>query len=191
MATIAAFATMATIDERHDVRHERAREHARAAEQDRRHRGVRRRRSSPSRARARCPCARCGRWSASFSRHRITSSASAAARRGGARSTGCGVSPMCAASSSLRRLRDERRPPGEQLVRHAAERVDVGAVVGRGIGRRLLGRHVRRRADRRADLRQRAARLPRASVRAAPMRLRDAEVGDGRRCRRRAARCPA
>ena len=51
----------------------------------------------------------------------------------------------------------ERRLAGEQLVRHRAERVDVGAMIDVGIARGLLGRHVRRRADRRADLRERRA----------------------------------
>jgi hypothetical protein len=43
----------------------------------------------------------------------------------------------------------ERRRAGEELVRHHAERVQVGAVVRRGVGQRLLGGHVAGRADHR------------------------------------------
>ena len=85
----------------------------------------------------------------------MTSSASGGGTSGRSSLIGFGASLMCAASSSLRRASGEGRLPGEQLVRHAAERVDVGAVVGVGIAGRLLGRHVRRRAERRAELRER------------------------------------
>ena len=63
-----------------------------------------------------------------------------------------------------RRVADERRPPGEHLVQHAAERVDVRAPVDR-LALRLLGRQVRRpcRAPRRS-----ARRLRPASIRAMP-----------------------
>jgi hypothetical protein len=54
----------------------------------------------------------------------------------------------------LGRAPTERVSPGKRFVRDEAERVQVGAVVGRGIGGRLLGRHVRWRphgdAERRA-----------------------------------------
>ena len=51
----------------------------------------------------------------------------------------------------LRRGTDERRPAGEQLVRHRADGVDVAAMIDVRIGGGLLRRHVRRRADRDAE----------------------------------------
>jgi hypothetical protein len=48
----------------------------------------------------------------------------------------------------LLRIAREWRLADEHLVRHHAERVDVGAVVGGWIGRRLLRRHVGRCAQR-------------------------------------------
>jgi hypothetical protein len=43
----------------------------------------------------------------------------------------------------VRRAGRERRPPGEQLERHRAPRVQVGPVVGGGVAGALFGRHVR------------------------------------------------
>ena len=75
----------------------------------------------------------------------------------------------------VRRQAMEGRMAGEQLVRHAAERVQIGAIVGRRIARRLLRGHVRRRADGGAELRQR--RPDRPLLRGGD-RLGDPEVGD-------------
>ena len=41
----------------------------------------------------------------------------------------------------------ERRPPGDQLVRHHPERIEIHPVIGVRVRRRLLGRHVDRRPD--------------------------------------------
>jgi len=45
----------------------------------------------------------------------------------------------------------ERRMPGQHLVGHNAERVDVRPVIGARVGGRLLRRHVGRSAERHAD----------------------------------------
>ena len=74
-----------------------------------------------------------------------------------------------------RRLLHERRTAREHLVGEAAERIEIGAVIGLGIARRLLRRHVGRRADRRPHLREP---LRRAVVARRADRLGDAEVGD-------------
>ena len=66
----------------------------------------------------------------------------------------------------------ERRSPREHLVYDGAERVEIRAVVGRGIGRRLLGRHVRRGPESDADAREGGAAGGRVQ------RFRDAEVRD-------------
>jgi hypothetical protein len=75
----------------------------------------------------------------------------------------------------VRRPRGEWRLAGEHLVRHAAEGVEVGAVVGRGVAGRLLGRHVGGRAEARAHLCERAPGRRRLG---GDERLGDAEVGD-------------
>ena len=67
----------------------------------------------------------------------------------------------------------ERHPPGEHLVDHAAEAVDVAAAVHRRRRGRLLRAHVGRGADGEADTGQRGA-AGQAD------RPRDAEVGDHR-----------
>ena len=123
----------------------------------------------------------CGRSSGSFARQRITRSASGAGTSARSSAIGCGASPMCAASIRCAVRSGEQRLAGEQLVRHRAERVDVGAVIDVRVAGGLLGRHVRRRADRRADLRER--RGSGVGARRAD-RLRDAEVGDDRRAAR-------
>jgi hypothetical protein len=81
----------------------------------------------------------------------------------------------------VRRTSREGGAAGEQLVRHAAERVEVGAMVRGGIAGCLLGRHVRRRPDARAELGERAARRLRAGRRE---RLGNPEVRDDRRITR-------
>ena len=90
-------------------------------------------------------------------------------------STFSGFSERCATNSFRRRAVAEWRPPREQLVRHASERIDVRAVVGVGVARRLFRRDVRRRADAGSCRRERIAR------RHARRRngLRNAEVRDG------------
>jgi hypothetical protein len=77
----------------------------------------------------------------------------------------------------LRRPATERRRARKDLVRHAAERVDVGPMVDVGIARGLLRRHVRRRADRDAGHRERGAT---GSCLRCGERLRNAEVGHHR-----------
>ena len=67
---------------------------------------------------------------------------------------GLGVGDLVDQAEVVRRL--ERQPPGEQVVHHHADRIDVGAVI-EALLLHLLGRHIRRRADR-ADLRGLAAR---------------------------------
>ncbi len=67
--------------------------------------------------------------------------------------------------------RDERRPAGQHLVQHHAQRVDVGAVVDLAGAPALLRRHVDRRPHQRAD-----ARLHRLRQIAGVHDLRDAEV---------------
>jgi hypothetical protein len=63
----------------------------------------------------------------------------------------------------------------EHLVRHRAERVDVGARVDRALTHRLLGAHVLRRAEREAGLRHArppalctASAMPKSATRARP-----------------------
>ena len=75
-----------------------------------------------------------------------------------------------------RRVRDERRAAGEQLVGDHAERVEVRVRTERLVGG-LLGRHVGRRADRHARRGQ--------ALRQRVVGARDPEVGDLRRCPRR------
>ena len=56
--------------------------------------------------------------------------------------------------------------PVEHLVRHRAERIDVGAPVDHAVARRLLGTHVLRRAERQSGLRDaRAAGIARPRAR--------------------------
>ena len=71
----------------------------------------------------------------------------------------------------------ERGLARDQLVRHAAEGVDVGAVIGRGIARRLLGGHVGRCPDGGAQLGERGTRRTLGGGRDG---LGDAEIGDDR-----------
>jgi hypothetical protein len=81
----------------------------------------------------------------------------------------------------LRRASGERRLTGEELVRHTAERVDVGAMIDVRIAGGLLGRDVRRCSDRRAELREGAVGYRRVGRLGCRERLRDAEVRyDGR-----------
>ena len=88
----------------------------------------------------------CGRSAGRFSRQRMTSAASAGGRFGRRRPIGSGdFRHVRGEELDGLRLR-ERRLAREHLVGEHAERVDVGAVVGRGVGGRLLGRHVGRRA---------------------------------------------
>ena len=111
---------------------------------------------------------------------------------------------LCAVRNRLRRLRDvrgehlpaacarrtARRPASISYATHA-ERVDVGAVIDVGIARAACSGAMYAGVpsdDRRTDVS--AAADARAS-RDADERLGDAEVGDHRRCRRRAGRCPA
>jgi hypothetical protein len=70
-----------------------------------------------------------------------------------------------------RARRLERQHAGEHLVRHHAQRVEVGAAVDLAVAGALLGAHVRRRADGHPGGRE---------ARVAPLdhRPRDAEVGD-------------
>ena len=49
-----------------------------------------------------------------------------------------------------------RRQPGEQVIQHRAERIDVGPSVELGLAAHLLGRYVVGRAERRPDLRHAA-----------------------------------
>ena len=163
-------------DERDGVDRERLSEHARAAEQHRRHR-----RSAAAGDRFEHSHDVARRSAAgslgSFARHRITSSASGAGTSARSSPSGRGSSLMCAASIRCAVRSGKTGWPVEQLVRHRAERVDVGAMIDARVAGGLLGRHVRGRADRRADLRER-----RAAV-AGPRRadgFRDAEVGDDR-----------
>ena len=65
----------------------------------------------------------------------------------------------------------ERRPAGEHLIGHGAERVQIGAVINVGIASRLLRRHVGRGADRHAD------RSQAGGAGGLTQRFRDAEVG--------------
>ena len=67
----------------------------------------------------------------------------------------------------------EGRLPGQHLVQHAAEAVEVAPAVHRGVAGGLLGAHVGRRADRHAGLGDRAV--------GPAQRLADAEVGHQRR----------
>jgi len=48
---------------------------------------------------------------------------------------------------------DERRPAGEHLEEHRADREEIGSCIG-GFARRLLGRHVARRTQHGAGTRQ-------------------------------------
>ena len=142
-------------DERHRVDAQRSREHAASAEQDRRHRGVRRAllvTVSSARDDLR---ALCGRASGSFARHASPARRARAGTSGRSSAIWLRRLAHVRARAASAACAVERRLPGEQLVRHAAERVDVGAMIDRRIARRLLGRHVRRRADRRAELRER------------------------------------
>ena len=68
----------------------------------------------------------------------------------------------------------EGRLAGHELECHAAERVDVGAMVDVGVAGGLLGRHVGRRADGRAKRRERFAF---AAIARGTQGLGDAEVG--------------
>ena len=72
------------------------------------------------------------------------------------------------------------RLAGEQLVEHAAQAVEVGPAVERGVAQRLLGTHVGRRAEGEAGLGE-------AVVGAGLERAGDAEVGEQRRAARRSA----
>ena len=92
-------------------------------------------------------------------------SASAAGRSGRNAVIGDGGFAHVRGEHPLRRAIGEDDLAGEQLVRHRAERVDVGARVDVRIARRLLGRHVRGRADARADLRERRAARPPCATR--------------------------
>ena len=71
-------------------------------------------------------------------------------RRGGARATRGASSRRIFASTAMHVARRERRPPGQALEQHAAEREHVGARVELPLAARLLGRHVAGRADHRA-----------------------------------------
>ena len=84
------------------------------------------------------------------------------------REGGTGCSSTCFEATATGRVADERRPSGDHLVQHAAERVDVGAAVD-GLPLRLLGRQVRRGPEHRRGLLDRLLRV------ADP---RDAEVRD-------------
>ena len=86
--------------------------------------------------------------------------------------TWSGAWVTCAAEDLLRRGADEGRPPGEELVCHHAEGIDVGALVDLPLGHRLFGGHVRRGAERDPDAGD-AARAGRLAH-----RLRDPEVHD-------------
>jgi hypothetical protein len=59
-----------------------------------------------------------------------------------------------AGDDRLGRRADERRLPGQHLVQHAAERVDVAPSVERPLAHGLLGAHVHRRPQRQPGLRQ-------------------------------------
>ena len=105
----------------------------------------------------------CGRSLGSFARHDMTSVRQRRRQVAAEFGDRLGRLAHVRGEHALRRAVGEDGLSGQQLVRHRAERVDVGAVVDVRIARRLLGRHVRRRADGRADLRERraAARRPR------------------------------
>jgi len=53
----------------------------------------------------------------------------------------------------------ERRPAGEQMKQHAAERIDVGAMIDPGEPATLLGRHVHRRPHQHPGMRLGLARM--------------------------------
>ena len=73
-----------------------------------------------------------------------------------------------------RRRAGERRRPGEHLVQHTAEGVDVGPRIDVTFAERLLGAHVGDRSNRHSRLRHR---VRRSGARAG---ARDAEVGEQR-----------
>ena len=120
----------------------------------------------------------CGRSSGSLARHAMISSARAAGISGRMDRTSRGVSRHVRRQQPRRRAALERRPAGDQLVRHHPERIEVHPVVGVRVRRRLLGRHVDRRPDGGSHLGQGRGVLAAVGAGGGD-RLGDAEVGDG------------
>ena len=164
-------------DERGGVHRERALQHRAAADQNRRHRGLRRRGRRDDFETAqqfgRAVRARRGILREALHDERRELRRAVGAKRIDRRWDLAHVGD----EQLVRREAGEGRTPREQLVRHASEGVDVGPVIGRGVARGLLGRHVGRRPHRGSQLRQRCARRRVGRCRDG---LCDAEVGDDR-----------
>ena len=98
-------------------------------------------------------CALGHRSAGSFSSARSTAASSAGEMLRRCRLGGTGSSVTSLATIACDGRAGERRLADQHLVRHRAERVDVGAMPDALVAHRLLGRHVLRRAERQACLR--------------------------------------